>query len=625
MLVDDQLKNTVRHHLTNWKTLRGVTPFYSKMFWPPVNPELTAAEEQNERLTEFPSVELHVEGTFTEDQIKRAQEEYPHHTMIIGALKRLCNHPQLPPAAEISLRPTSGGDVAFNLIKKAYELEAKAAKSQSAAWSPLEMVKFALKLKEFSEVLSSPITIDITQGVSFSYEQGHFRSYSRGTHLRRGDFQKALQVIAKHAMPPGRIRTQHDFAAFAADIASQGYDAVFAYDEMENGLCSTGLAPIKSIRAMDKHLGGTMPVNARKAIDDSTRRWSLRTAIRPFVKAAHGIRVFVVGGEIVAATAQIERAKPGHQTEPFTAEVGNTLRAAHNGAYKTHFEESSVQPELFKQIMEKGNAVAADLKNVGQNHYAMDLLLDADGNYVIDIFGLGTADYFGLSPAVVAHAIQAMALRDMTVGVPSSEKFDTRELSKLASLPMKAVKYIEKEPSREEGSAFGGRTPSFSSIVENTARIRELLQLNVTIEQEQPNEDEIWLAEHLAISEDRRKEFDLRGFVEGVRRDFRERFPGNIDDLWNPGSLFQLVPLLDAARWFKDGQRQTWRYCLSNECDKTVTVRPIDSAPSRSERRSAPEMLDPFTRGVTDQYRDGSFVLYDADAHSSGFMQNAGV
>ncbi|TLX16642.1 hypothetical protein [Rhizobium sp. MHM7A] len=624
MLVDDALKNTVRHHLANWKTLRGVTPFYSKMFWPPVDADPAPEEVKEEKFTAFPSVQLDVADMFTEEELMRAQEEYPQYSAIIAATKSLYRHAkpfQAREARESYARPN--GNATFDLLKKAYELEAKTA---APSWTPLEIAKIALKMKEFSDVLSGQLLIQISQGMTLAYKDGEIGSYRHGNRLMRGNLQKALHVIAKHALPPACIRKEHDFAAIAADIASQGYDAVFVYDELENGHCVTGLEPIKSIREMEKHLGSSLPVKVMEAIQGTRNRWSQRSVIRPFVRVEHGVRVFVVSGVIVAATAQTAIAEPGQQTQPFVEEIGNSLSEGHTGPYKTQFQECSIQPVLFKKFMEKANEVAANLKKIGENHYAMDLLLDAKGNYVIDIFDLATADYFALSPAIVADAIQKSAIRDMTSGVSVAQKFDAHELAALGSLCMRMqhcriLKYTEDTEHNKQRHDIFGDTEDFSSIVENTAKIRELLQADGETTQSERNADEDWLAEHLGISENKRKEYDLKGFAEAVRKDFCERFPGTVDDLWNSKDLFHLVPILDAALWFKKKQQQTWRYCTSNECDKYVTVRPIDSAPSRSERRSAPKMVDPFARSVTERYRDSSLGLYNADAHYSGFMQ----
>lgn len=621
MLVDDALKNTVRHHLANWKTLRGVTPFYSKMFWPPVDADPAPEEEKDEKFTDFPSIQLHVADMFTEDELMRAQEEYPQYSTIIAAMKSLCRHAKPFQARENTLSPRSDGNVTFDLLKKAYELEAQTAAS---SWTPLEIAKLALKMKGFSDALSGQLLFQISRGVTSAYKDGQIHSYRSGNHLRRGNLQKALHVIAKHALPSVCIMKENDFAGIAADIASQGYDAVFVYDELENGHCATGLEQIKSIRAMNKHLGSSLPVKAMEEIQGTRDRWSRRSIVRPFIQAEHGVRVFVVRGVIVAATAQTATTEIGQQTEPFIEEIGTTLSKAHTGPYKTQFQECSVQPVLFKKFMEKANEVAADLKKIGENHYAMDLLIDAKGNYAIDIFDLATADYFALSPVIIANAIQEMALRDMTVGISSVQKFDAPELGKLATLCMNhfaPLKYTEAEDTRRRDDIFGDRTELFSLIVENTAKIRELLQVNEATAQGKPNEDEDWLAEHLAISEDKRKDFDLKAFAEAVREDFCERFPGNVDDLRNTPDLFHHVPLLDAALWFKKEQKQTWRYCTSNGFGGNFTVRPVDSAPSRSERRSHPGMGDPFARSVTERYLDSSYGQYDASSHSSGFMQ----
>jgi hypothetical protein len=619
MIVDDALKSTVRHHLANWKTLRGVTPFYSKMFWPPVEINPAPTEEESENFASFPSVDIHLTHAFTDDELRRAELEYPQYSTVFVAMKNICHHFKQQTVHD-TLCPTFGGSVTFDLLKAAYKQEDQASASLRSA---LEIAKYAIKMKEFSEVLCGEVTIKIAPE-NFAYKDGRIRRSLKRSDLPQVDLQKALQVVSRHALPSVTIKNGHEFSAIAADIASQGFDAVFISNLFENGHCATGLEPIKSIRAMDKHLGRTLPVKARAVIGGKLNRFSLRNVIRPFVKAEHGVRVFVVGGVIVAATAQTADAEPGRQTEPFIGEIGNILPDAHTGPYRTNFQESSVQPVLFKKIIEKAEKVATDLRKIGQMHYAMDLLIGEKGNYVIDLYDLATADYFALSPVIIANAIQAAALRDLITGVESAQLFETSELTSLWSLSMKdsiPVRYTYDARVGEEDHILK-QSRRFSLVVENTATIRGLLQLNEAVEDEQWNGKEVWLAKTLAISEEKRKEFDLKGLVEAIQRDFSDRFLGNIENLRKPTAPLHLVPLLDAALWFKKGQRQTWRYCLSNECDKTVTVRSIDSAPSRSERRSHPGMGDPFTRSTSERNIDNAFGMFDDSAVSNNFMSD---
>jgi len=467
------------------------------------------------------------------------------------------------------------------------------------------------------------VSIEVSRSAAFGFKNGEIIGHGNANYLRRGKLRAALGKVAKHASPALCIQKEHDFAVFAADIASQGHDAIYVYDAAGNGHCVTGLEQVKSIRAMNKHLGSTLPVRTMETIQGRKGKPPRRTTvIRPFIKAEHGIRCFVVSGTIVAATAHRADAYPGEQVVPFINEVGSKLVEARTGCYKTHFKESYVSPALFERFLEKANAVVTDLKEADEYHYVMDILMDAKGNYAVDIYDLASAEYFALSPSVVANAILTIALGDMLPDRTYANRLEVNELTQLANLfadENVQLRYTGDKMAKDQDDIFGDDIGWFPEVFSNTVTIRDLLHTADDKSQSILDEDGTWLATHLVIPEIERNQYDLSGFAAAIRQDFHARFPGNVDALKNKGDLFHLVPLLDAARWYKGRNAQTWRYCASNDSDEHVTVRPIDPGLNRSEQRLNPK-LPSLARSDSERSATDAFSGYDAEAHSTGLM-----
>lgn len=594
MQVTDQLKTTVRHHLSNWKTLRGHTPFYSEMFWPPKADDVQTTEPRISRFTEFPSIRIHVEEIFTSEHVLKAQEFYPHFAQLmndmLGIENRVAIRRRRPPRDEMPTPTISDGKMTFDLVKKAFLVEAETRESSEEIWKPLGILKLALKAEQFSHLFGR-LEIVTAEGDVYYFNRGERASGQLGGQfLSRARATDVSRVLAKHAIPHGCLKNPHDLSAFAADIASQGYDAVFvSVDGAENGFAVAGVSSIKSIRAMDKYLGGILPVKTLELVK-ANKRLPGNRVIRPLLKADYGIRVFVAGGEVVAATAQSEAAISRHQTEPFVEEVGYAQSAFETGPYRTKFNESLADSRIFGRLVHKARLVSADLKQVGELHYAMDVLLHEDGSFAIDLHDLVSADYFSLAPSVVAAAIQKKVIDDMAAGLAAADQFSGKELAKLAGTMSRNLNYSFKSQETDEDEAdfyqvaVDMQRGRFQEIIENTARMRELLSVNDNANQSMRGADSTILADLLAIPEDRRADYDLDAFMEALRQDFITRATSDVHDLWNAEQILYKVPLLDAATWFKNGDRQTWRYCASNQFGNLVTVRPIDSAPSLSEQ-----------------------------------------
>ena len=594
MQVDDQLKTTVRHHLANWKSLRGSTPFYAKMLWPPQVGNAMDYEPFNTGFTAFPSIQICVEEIFTTNEVLRAQEEYPHLSKVLGLLLDIGDRPSImgrrPYLKELRAPVISDGKMTFDLVNKAFSVEAETKRSSAQSWQPIEILKFALKVEHFSKLFGD-INIIAAHGDIFHYKSKSLTPIrSRGSYLVRTGGHFVRHVLAQHAIATGHLSHPYSLSAFTADIASQGYDAVFVSgDEAGNSFSVTRIGAIKSIRAMDKYLGLNLPVKTMEVAKGS-KALPGRMVIRPLFKAVQGIRVFVAGGKVIAATAQSNTAIPGHQTEPFVQEVGCGQDDFATGPYKMGFNGSVVEHQAFAKLIDKARVVAADLERVGELHYAMDVLLHEDGTFAIDLYDLLSADYFSLAPSVVATAVQKMVVDDMTAGIDAAQQFSFTELSKLVALMPYDLKYTldPQEADVSAGDFFEideskSSKSQFACFIENTARIRNLLSLS-QIEKPQPSSEGLFLAEWLGIDDDCREKFDLVPFIEALRKDFLERAPRDLQTLWDAKRILSMVPLLDAALWFKNGQSQTWRYCAQNQFDTVVTIRPIDSVCSRSEQ-----------------------------------------
>jgi hypothetical protein len=248
----------------------------------------------------------------------------------------------------------------------------------------------------------------------------------------------------------------------------------------------------------------------------------------------------------------------------------------------------------------------------------MDILIHEDESFAIDLYDLVSADYFSLAPSLVAAAIQKKVIEEMAVGLAAAEQFSGQELAKLAASMPRHLRYSLKSQETDEiendfyqlESLSDTPKGRFPEIVESTARIRDLLSVHDKAHQPQPDTDSTFLADLLAITVDRRQDFDLDAFIEALRQDFIARGPRDVQKLWDARKILCLVPLLDAALWFKNGDRQTWRYSATNQFDTDVTIRQIDSAPSLSEQelgfgpgpRRRRTLDDSFDFGSVDEF-----------------------
>lgn len=601
MLIDDALKNTVKTHLANWKTLRGETPFYSGMFWPQNLSDQTDQSVDKidvEVHTEFPNILFHCRKIFSSDDLMRAVKTYPEHKSTIMYLEKVAESARKDERlkAKRSLLNLSAPEnhVTIDMVEKAFSMEKKQRESE---WSTEQILNFAIKLKAFREgfktdvrVRSSetpyPISIKIDDQISFAanWELRHSRPKNIAT------------ILNKHGISSVAIQKKYDLAAIAADIASQGHD-VLIWSETGKAFCVTGVQSIKSIRAMGKHLNAILPTEIMEELQRNFRNIYEQYEIRPLVNAKYGLRFFVTNGDIVAATVQNSDAEPMSQTEPFVGYVGLYLKSATDGPYQTIFEETHSNAELFGAFLEKAKEISSELRDVGVRDYALDLLMDDSGNYTFDLFNLLDVDYHALCPSVIITAVKEGVIANIRQNIPHVADFTNEELVELinaftisSTLPVKFT-HIQNEK-RHRG--FGQKL-SFQSMIGNVKATRDLLRGNGNQEiSKTMSTDEKWLRQYLAISEQDAHKFELQGFIAAVRNDLNERFDLKKNVIRNPHELFLLVPLLDAARWYRGQQMQSWRYCRSNQSETYLTVRPADSVSSRSEKHE----IEGYEHGV---------------------------
>jgi hypothetical protein len=630
MIIDDALKSNVKNHLANWRTLRGGTPFYSGMFWPQSQPDKAAEQATKDIRPDFPAIIIKAAGLFGADEIRAAKAKYPLHASVIASIEelstRLNSEHETHRSNIYSVGRSMGETTAIDILKKASQIERE---MNAKRWNADDVTRFAIKVDTFAQRLGEDITIygiDGIHEIDFPlHTRGNaFFGSSRRWTLGNNKYKGAETIISKHAIAGVSIQNDYDAAATAADICSQGYDSILIWDGMGQAFCVDNHQEIKSIRAMQKHLGATVPSTMMQDVNKHSRgRSKTRYCIRPFIKATHGLRVFVTNGEVVAATVQRSQTIPSSQTEPFTSFVGVELHPAVQGTYRTEFSKECHDPQLFDMFMKRAKEIATDLRDIDIHDYALDMIIDENDCLTVDIFNLIDVDYHALCPSVIANAVA----RDLAARLMKDNEFPHsishpeileifKAFNQSANIPLKFT---------AETHRFDDTNARFKARVENIASVRDLLRVSEgSASQGTIGTDEVWLIHVLALAEKDAAQYELTEFASSIHRDFLERYTGDHGILKNRDDLISLVPLLDAALWFRGRQDQSWRYSKTNQSDEFFTVRPINSGLSRAEQRDRYSNLmqrdDPFGSDFNPTMSIG-YPIYDENADDIGVMR----